>query len=99
LLKCNVPVTLNGSYNCSEPPPCSVVKITIYPPSGPVTTHTLPFVFTPTVAGTYIIVYKAYCGTTLCKTCNVRFHVQCPIVNPIPRGTPKDKTTVPGVKG
>lgn len=82
-LECKVPVTLNAIYNCSSAS-CSSAEVVITPPSGPVTTHPLPYVFTPMLTGVYSIAYRGYCGATLCKTCYLRFRVKCPPVPTTP---------------
>jgi hypothetical protein len=78
-LRCNVPVTINGLFNCSPEGCPSEIQILITPPSGPPITGTLPFTFSPNLVGTYTFQLIGFCGGIQCSICEfTNFIVDCP---------------------
>ena len=78
--KCKVPFTINAAFNCSKPECPGTVSYILTPPSGsPITGNVLPLTYTPILSGTYTLVLNGMCGNTVCSTCVIKFHVDCPI--------------------
>lgn len=76
--KCNVPFTVNATYNCAKPDCSSDVTYTLIPPSGSPQTGTLALTYTPVQSGTYTLLLYGMCGGKICDTCTVKFIVDCP---------------------
>jgi hypothetical protein len=76
--KCNVPFTVNATYNCAKPDCNSAVTYTLILPSGSPQTGTLALTYTPVQSGTYTLLLYGMCGGKICDTCTVKFIVDCP---------------------
>ena len=76
-LECNKPYTLNANFFCKDTACKGKVTYSMQPPAGPPITGTLPFSFTPTQNGIYLLTLYGWCGNKICDSCRIRFEVKC----------------------
>ncbi len=78
-VKCKQSVTLNATYNCTDPNNCPPkVTYSLQPPGAvsPIT-GTLPLTFTPNQTGIYTVTMYGWCGDKICDSCVVKFKTEC----------------------
>lgn len=83
-MKCNEPFTFNATYLCADPSCQSSVSYVFTPPIGSPITGTLPFTYTPTIAGVYTLELSGMCGNVVCDKCVFDIQVECPPIECCP---------------
>lgn len=77
-LQCKKTYNFNATYICAQPDCKGTVQYQLNGPGGPIGSGPVPFSFTPTQSGNYILLLQGYCGGVLCNECKITFHVDCP---------------------
>ena len=75
VLQCNQAYTFQAVYVCADKT-CDK-KITYQVTGAASISGVLPATFTPTQAGTYQIVYYAWCGNKICDSCKFSVYTDC----------------------
>jgi hypothetical protein len=82
--KKGVPITVSGSYACSDTACDPIYTWTIYYNSAFfLSGTTFPVSFTPNTVGTYLVVIGAQCGGNNCDSCSFTFKVKKLIQQPL----------------
>jgi PKD repeat protein len=76
-LTCNQPYTINATYNCKDTACKSAVTYSLLLPDNTTQTGTIPFSFTPSLNGVYVLTMYGWCGGKICDSCKIKFLVNC----------------------
>ncbi len=77
-LECNKPYTINAGYICKDPKKCpGKVTYSLLQPDNTTVTGNVPFTFTPTQNGVYVMTLYGWCGDKICDSCIIKFEVTC----------------------
>ncbi len=76
-LPCNSKILIDANFACRLDNCPSNVNYTLTFPNGIINTGSLPLLFNPTTAGSYVLLLTGYCNGQPCTTCKITFDVTC----------------------